>query len=609
MKKITLLAFALLAMSSSEAQNSMKISGRDLSNGKSVPATISASHRNAGQVVTPTVLATIFSEDFAAGLPATWVQNDSTGAGEVWTYAHTGPLNDSILLALKSTSAANGWMMFDDDGYGNNTDVASASLITPAIDCSSNTIVYLTLQEHFRQYNTGSGTIYVSNDSITWTAVHSAETGLAQGETTANPYNPYIDISSIAANQANVYLKFTYRGNWDYYWQIDDIEVFEPSAVDVSAINVMPLNTEYTFLPVSQAANLYLAGDVFNIGSTATSGGTALFEVIDSATNTAAFTETVNLPVIGSFATESVLTTTAFTPTAAATYFVRMTVTLSGDANTGNDIFESATTMVTDSIFGRDNGTSTGALGIGAGPANGIVGQNYTVVTASQVTSVSFFLTDVMTPNPAGSPVWATIRTQAVGSEPSNTILASSDTLIIMPGDIATGGQWFTLPVRSVPSLSPGLYFVGVHEADSLLTLSTSNAILTASAVWASWDGAPSPPAVNGWALASDLGFDIVYQLRLNFGDVSIGVDKLNTLSGFEVYPNPSKGMINISNTKNDNSDYTVNVYNAIGQSVYARKITTASLTTIDLSSQPSGIYQVKITNNSGSFNQSVVIK
>ena len=109
--------------------------------------------------------------------------------------------------------------------------------------------------------------------------------------------------------------------------------------------------------------------------------------------------------------------------------------------------------------------------------------------------------------------------------------------------------------------------------------------------------------------MASDLGFDIVYQLRLNFGDVSIGVDKLNTLSGFEVYPNPSRGMINISNTKNDNSDYTVNVYNAIGQSVYARKITTASLTTIDLSSQPSGIYQVKITNNSGSFNQSVVIK
>ncbi len=609
MKKITLLAFALLAMSSSEAQNSMKISGRDLSNGKSVPATISASHRNAGQVVTPTVLATIYSEDFATGLPATWVQDDSTGAGEVWVYTNVGPSGDTS-LSLKSTTRSNGWMMFDDDGYGSNADIASASLISPAIDCSSNALVFLTLQEHFRQYLTGSGTIYVSNDSITWTAVHSAETDLGQGETTVNPYAPVIDISAVAANQANVYLKFTYRGDFDYYWQIDDIEVYEPAAIDVSAFNAQPLSSEYTILPISQAANLYFTGEVRNSGSTATSGGSALIEVIDSATNTAAYSETVNLPVIASLATESVLTTTAFTPTAAATYFVRMTVTLAGDASTGNDIFESTTTIVSDSIFARDNGANDGSLGIGAGPANGIVGQNFTVTAASQVTSVSFFLTDGMTPNPAGSPIWATIRTQASGSEPSNTIMASSDTMHLMPGDIASGGQWFTLPVRSVPSLTAGQYFIGVHEEDSLLTLSYSNAIQTPGTVWASWDGVPTPPAVNGWALASDLlNFNFAYQLRLNFGDVSIGVDKLNTLSGFEVYPNPSRGMINISNTKNDNSDYSVNVYNAIGQSVYATKITTASLTTIDLSSQPSGIYQVKITNNSGSFNQSVVIK
>jgi hypothetical protein len=609
MKKITLFAFALLTLSSSEAQTSKQISGRDLSNGKSIPASISANHRHSGQTVAPTVLATIFSEDFATGLPATWVQNDSAGTGEIWEYTSVGPFN-APLLALESSSAANGWMMFDDDGYGNNATLATASLISPAIDCSANALVFLTLQQQFEQYLTGQGVIYVSNDSITWTAVHYVEAGLGQSELTANPFIPVIDITSIAANQSNVYLKFTYRGDYDYFWQIDDIRVFEPEAIDVSAFNALPLNAEYTILPLSQASNIYLTGDISNAGSTATSGGTALFEVVDSVTTTVAFSETVNLPAIAPLATESVVTTTPFTPTTAATYFVRMTVTLAGDASTGNDIFESATTIVSDSVFARDNGVVTGALGIGAGVANGIVGQNFTVNAASQVTSISFFLTDEMIPNPAGSPIWATIRTQAVGSEPSNTVMASSDTMLLMAGDIAVGGQWFTLPVRSVPSLTPGLFYIGLHEQDSLLTLTTCDGIQTPGAVWASWDGVPVPPGVNGWALASDLlGFNFAYQLRLNFGDVTIGVDQLNTLSGFEVYPNPSRGMINISNTKNDSSDYSVNVFNAIGQSVYATKYTTAALTTIDLSSQPSGIYQVKITTNSGSFNQSVVIK
>lgn len=606
MKKFTLLAVALLGIGSLNAQNNMAISAGSLS-GKTMPSNTALKNHTAVRNTNPSPQTTLFSEDFASGLPATWSQVDSTGDGEVWTPTTVGPFNYPA-VALASASAANGWMMLDDDNYGNNATFIAVSLVTPAINCSANTQVFLTLQEQFRQYLLGEGVIYVSNDNVNWTAVHNAADGLAQGDDTPNPFAPIIDISAVAANQATVYLKFTYRGDWDYFWQIDDIQVYEPSAIDVNALSVNPLNAEYTQIPLSQMGGSILTGEVHNNGTTATSGGTALFEVVDAVSSTVAFSESVNLPAIASLAASSVSTTNAFTPTAAGDYLVRMTVALAGDATAGNDILESSITVVSDSVYARDNDVNNGSLGIGAGPADGIVGQNFDVTATASLTSISFFLTDAMSPATLGSPLWATIHTQTPGSSPDNASIASTDTLLLLPGTVATGGQWFTLQMSGSPaSLTPGRYYVGLHEVDSLLTLGRTDDIATPTAVWVTWNTIPSPPAVNGWASASDFGFNIAYQLRMNFGDAPLGINTETALSGFEVYPNPSNGIINVANA-NTGTDYSVNVYNAIGQSVYFAKSTTAALTTIDLSKQPSGVYQVKISNNAGSFNKSVVV-
>jgi hypothetical protein len=52
-----------------------------------------------------------------------------------------------------------------------------------------------------------------------------------------NPEVVTVNISSFAANQATVYLKFNYIGDYDYWWAIDDIKLFEPPAYDVSSRN------------------------------------------------------------------------------------------------------------------------------------------------------------------------------------------------------------------------------------------------------------------------------------------------------------------------------------------------------------------------------------
>ena len=65
------------------------------------------------------------------------------------------------------------------------------------------------------------------------------------------------------------------------------------------------------------------------------------------------------------------------------------------------------------------------------------------------------------------------------------------------------------------------------------------------------------------------------------------------------VYPNPSTGSIYVNSTINSES-FTVSVFNAIGQNVYSKVYSTLSSQMIDLSSQPSGQYMVRVISDKG---------
>jgi len=67
------------------------------------------------------------------------------------------------------------------------------------------------------------------------------------------------------------------------------------------------------------------------------------------------------------------------------------------------------------------------------------------------------------------------------------------------------------------------------------------------------------------------------------------------TLSGVEVYPNPTSGILNIElNTINENT--TITLYNSVGQLLIKENLTTTKRT-IDLNNLASGIYFVRIGN------------
>ena len=83
-----------------------------------------------------------------------------------------------------------------------------------------------------------------------------------------------------------------------------------------------------------------------------------------------------------------------------------------------------------------------------------------------------------------------------------------------------------------------------------------------------------------------------------------VGVDE-NAIEGVSIFPNPTEGIITITNNNNDQN--TIVVYDVIGKVVSTQVVNNA--TTIDLSSNGTGIYLVEVSNSNGKTVERVVVK
>lgn len=158
----------------------------------------------------------VFSEDFSDGsLPTGWTNNDLTG-NNAGTWSFNNPGNRTVNTA----TSANGFAIFDSDIIGQDNKVENAELISPAFDCSAYSQVLLSLEHFFRYYANSNYRISVSGDN----GVNYFTLAFDSTET-ANAESLFFDISSYAAGNSQVRLKFSYTGNWSWYWAVDDILV------------------------------------------------------------------------------------------------------------------------------------------------------------------------------------------------------------------------------------------------------------------------------------------------------------------------------------------------------------------------------------------------
>lgn len=187
---------------------------------------------------TSDTLIQVYYEDFSSGnstaLPNGWstYNLDASGSSYVWTWTNTGAQGSAAGAPLNSSTAQNGFVLFDSDYFGQVT--YNAFLVSPPIDLSDYTNCYLTFEEYYKRWANEPGNPYngnptyvgiiLQNDTF-WIEQHG---NFAVNGTTSNPNIVEIDVSAYSGQFIQIVWRMA--GFYDYWWKIDDIKIFGNSS-------------------------------------------------------------------------------------------------------------------------------------------------------------------------------------------------------------------------------------------------------------------------------------------------------------------------------------------------------------------------------------------
>lgn len=540
-----------------------------------------AGTQNQTQSITP-----FFYEDFALGLPAGWQAIDNAGNGVNWSYTTTGIFNYGTYpgwdsLSVTNTTASNGYMIYDSDASNGSVGGENADMITDAIDCSLHSNVHLMFNELFVHF-AETATVSVSTDGSTWTQVFDATAGLAQNDGTPNPTLVDLDITSIAANQVTVYVKFNFTGDYDYFWMVDDITLYEQVGTDAMLSSILAPTNSCSLLTGTDSIQV----SIYN------NGGTDInqFDVSFIADNGAPQIETIFILIPpGSTLIYPLVTTADFSAPGAHT--IQAYISVLGDTSQSNDTvnavfftgphpvptspgysngFELSDDVSGFGLEDLNNDSITWVLSTALPHTGDFCASIYAPTAEDYLYTTCFELADTMQYDltyyyRATSTSTPTFFEIVLATDQNSAAISQVITPIALISNLAylPGIAQITVPTS-------GTYYIGFH-------------------------------AVSGDSIAG---------LRLDDINLSrapgIGINTI--LAGKTVvYPNPSTGMIYLNSTITSGS-FTVEVINTIGQTVYAKKYGQLSSEMVDLSNQPAGQYVVKVINDKGVNTQVVTL-
>jgi hypothetical protein len=434
----------------------------------------------------------------------------------------------------------------------------------------------------------------VSNDAVTWTKYVINENLVNNQFCASNPEVINIDVTSVAANQATVWIRFEFyspsslgaSAGCAYSWMIDDVSLSEPSAVDamVSSVN----NT--VLVGCTRSNSEVVSASIVNFGTAALTsfdvnyvlnGGTPVTETVSASINPGdtlvyAFATTADMSTPGVY-TLQVYSTAAgdgdLTNDTASTLLnspatINLATPYTMGFETGEDLnawnFQDIDGDGT--LFDLSNTYVHGGLLCLRKPGSGVVDDNWAITPCIDLaTGTNYTLSyywknfDLIAP--------CNLETK-IGTIQDGPSMTSSLFIHPLPADTTYQHAMYNFTVPA-----SGTYYIGFHFYDGSGTGGTSS-------------------------------------LRLDDISISIatGIEENNLEQGLSIYPNPGNGLLNLENKSKISGEVTISVFNAVGQQVYFRKQNGLTKQQIDLTGHSNGVYSVQITSGSTVVNRSVVI-
>ena len=234
----------------------------------------------------------ILHETFDGGIPDTWTNLEVVGNGTAsskWVYTTDGPQGSFDLAPLNSTTASDGWVVFDSDLNCNQGNGQDAWLITPALDVTGLEKVFLSFETYYANF-LDAARVRVGtdlNDTENWVVVDTFFNnillnefiGVAFGDAALNSVPIRYELTSVIEGLSSntIYIGFQFLSDDDtaigsglegcaFSWQIDDVIV---SSLDQELAMEDPFQMASYGTPTLLKDTFLIASRVANLGTVA----------------------------------------------------------------------------------------------------------------------------------------------------------------------------------------------------------------------------------------------------------------------------------------------------------------------------------------------------
>ncbi|MEO6832822.1 MAG: T9SS type A sorting domain-containing protein [Chitinophagaceae bacterium] len=597
-----------------------------------------------------------WTEDFSTGtatsLPAGWSVTAPSGQIGNWRWTN-GPASGGFSVGvLKSTTAANGWMIFNSDSIGKlqpTTLPIQGSLISPSINCAAHSSVMATFQQLFRKFRDSTYLDVSNNGGASWTT-YPIQVNNSLNNNTTNANNPTIvriNISATAAGQANVKLRFRYEDNvykgGTLNWLLDDVALAELDPVELgiagsAMFHMNGASDQYTGLSLYNSIPLRLADSMLpitfltNYGLNPGINVNANVQVFKGTSSIYAKSHVYgSLPTGGVDSTDDFSDVTPFLPTSTGNYTAAFSINPANDAFAANNV-DTFKFTVTDTVFTTYGSTDAGGYYLHRPASQGgeisyQLGSRFDIPDghSDTLSSVSVSFT-------AGTSTGVNTAVQIYKYNYTTSqwdVKGNCYSKILSAADISSGNTrtFTTYAVNATAGaaryvLGAGVYAIIVKTvnagANDNVVIEAASPIGTHPQYTLYFGRIDTSDNANTNSYGQgfpNTNLGVVPYINANFGTIPpLSVGSISAIKIGNAYPNPANNAINIPMNVKGNTDATITLSNAMGQVVRTltlNGLTTgqAKLVTIPTSDLAAGMYLYTIEANGERASDRVIIR
>ncbi len=555
-----------------------------------------------------------YTNDFSNA--SDWVISAEAG-NDNWVIGNAIPSGAYLIDPIESTTAANGFALFDSDLLCGGNQVANLTLAN-GIDCSGQTEVLLSFEQQYRRFY-DSTFVFVSNDDgANWTKF-SVNTDLANNDFCDGAPSglAQIYITPVAAGQSNVKIRFQFYSpsslnalaGCAYSWMIDDVKFSTPlqNNVTIDRVYAANINADYDMglIPLSQADTVQSTVLVSNNGSVA-QDVVLNYSIKRNGTEVnSGSTPTLN---IAGFSSEAIDIVSNYVPDQIGNYTIDVTAAISPTDedpadNTGSNGFE-----MTENLYSAVGDiANTVVLDLSAPTASPFdtyrIGQNFWIKNAQTVTGIEISPARIATVAASGN---LSLDIELFANN-TQTDLESPLALenFLVTSTHAVTPAWYTVALSQPYDLEPGFYVATMGNFDDTKVLAFNAAEGDDDVGTICYGPFGANDAVDWY-----IGWDFSPAIALNF-DPTIGFDAVEGGDKLVVSPNPANDVLNINLNLAKPSNVQVDMIDMNGKVVFNKNIKANLIgykEELSLAGFANGIYTVQVRSANGTSSQKVVV-